>query len=166
MKQVFSILLIIFSVNIFPQSIDSTQKVNNIVVTDINAMGQIGISYEKCIIKLKRVSYFAHLGCKSSFDAPYSLGLELGLRGFTGKRKSHFEFGYQYCNFELKNNYSSRNHILSLKQVLVGYRFQNFYKKGIMFNIGLAGTFFKVWDDDYATTDFLPLPYVGVGYCF
>jgi len=165
-KLLIFILIFLISKNTFSQESESVRNYKNIILADINVLGEAGIYFEKRIVKLKRVSYFLHIGGKTLFDAPHFFGFEFGAFGLTGMKKSHFEYGLNFCSFEFLTRGTSRNYILYQKQAIIGYRYQNFNKKGIVVKGGLALTHLTIWNDDYSSTEFYPLPYFGIGYAF
>ena len=165
-KSTYRFLLLAFCFLILNQRAEAqTLKKNGIHIEFQANYIPLTIKYERSILQTEKLRVNANIGFSHQQSSSFKrFGIPGGINLLTGKKKSHFEFGlnlWMIRRYKPKLPYSE-----NLGQLMIGYRFQNFEKDGLIFRIGIAPSYVDTLDDDTVFSRVEYSSYASFGFTF
>ncbi len=145
----------------------STEKKNAIIAVSTFP----GLQYERNLNKDPNLQVRASLGLsflpKRKFTPYYSVHVPIAVVILTGKRNGHFEGGIGYeRSWTFSSVTNAKTSTDNFIHARLGYRYQRNNEGGLVLQVGIEPGLWYSWDIDYLASDYLVLPYLGVGWSF
>ena len=166
MKLIYRILPFVFCVLIFNQNTEAqTSKQNGIYLECQPRYLPFTIKYERSILQTEKLRVNAQVGYSHQLlGSSKEFGISGGINLLTGIEKSHFEFGFNVWMIRAYNLTSP--YFEDVGQLMLGYRYQDFEKNGLIFRIGFAPSYIDNFELDLGDSRIEMSPYIGFGFNF